>query len=199
MWLSIARATARPLRTVSVRRPGAFARVVFLSSTARRQATATATAKKPVAAKKAPAKKPAAKGRAVAAKKPAAKKPAPKKKAVAKKAAPKKKKKAAPKKKPVGRRKKVLTPEQKKALQIRELRRVALFTPGAAREPSPRPIQTWKIFLAKDTEGLKGNTDTKATLTAWIKERSAKFRALSPTEVEVRAPTTPRPPPRPVS
>lgn len=191
MWLSIARATARPLRTVSVRRPGAFARVVFLSSTARRQATATATAKKPVAAKKAPAKKPAAKGRAVAAKKPAAKKAAPKKKAVAKK--------AAPKKKPVGRRKKVLTPEQKKALQIRELRRVALFTPGAAREPSPRPIQTWKIFLAKDTEGLKGNTDTKATLTAWIKERSAKFRALSPTEVEVRAPTTPRPPPRPVS
>lgn len=195
MWLSIARATARPLRTVSVRRPGAFSRVVFLSSTARRQVTATA--KKPVAAKKAPAKKPAAKGRAVAAKKPAAKKAAPKK-AVAKKAAPKKKK-AAPKKKPVARRKKVLTPEQKKVLQIRELRRVALFTPGAAREPSPRPTQTWKIFIAKDKEGLKGSTDIKAALTTWIKERSAKFRALSPTEVEVRPPISPLPPPRPVS
>lgn len=196
MWLSIARATARPLRTVSVRRPGAFSRVVFLSSTARRQVTATA--KKPVAAKKAPAKKPTAKGRAVAAKKPAAKKAAPKK-AVAKKAAPKKKKKAAPKKKPVARRKKVLTPEQKKVLQIRELRRVALFTPGAAREPSPRPTQTWKIFIAKDKEGLKGSTDIKAALTTWIKERSAKFRALSPTEVEVRPPISPLPPPRPVS
>lgn len=191
MWLSIARATARPLRTVSVRRPGAFSRVVFLSSTARRQVTATA--KKPVAAKKAPAKKPAAKGRAVAAKKPAAKKAAPKK------AAPKKKKKAAPKKKPVARRKKVLTPEQKKVLQIRELRRVALFTPGAAREPSPRPTQTWKIFIAKDKEGLKGSTDIKAALTTWIKERSAKFRALSPIEVEVRPPKSPLPPPRPVS
>lgn len=191
MWLSIARATARPLRTVSVRRPGAFSRVVFLSSTARRQVTATA--KKPVPAKKAPAKKPAAKGRAVAAKKPAAKKAAPKK------AAPKKKKKAAPKKKPVARRKKVLTPEQKKVLQIRELRRVALFTPGAAREPSPRPTQTWKIFIAKDKEGLKGSTDIKAALTTWIKERSAKFRALSPIEVEVRPPISPLPPPRPVS
>ena len=191
MWLSIARATARPLRMVGVRQSGALSRVVFLSSTAKRQATATA--KKPVAAKKAPAKKPAAKGRAVAAKKPAAKKPAAKKKAVAKKAAPKKKKKAVPKKKPVARRKKVLTPEQKKVLQVRELKRTALLTPGATREPTPRPAQAWKIFLSKDTQALKDATDQQAGLASWVRDMSTKFRALSPTELEVSFTPSPHP------
>lgn len=103
----------------------------------------------------------------------------------AKKAAPKKAKAKAVKKKPVKkavkkvaakpkRKPKRLTPEAKEKAHIKELKAAALFT-----APKRKPQTVWLLVVAQ--EASKG---TSAPVSA--KGASAKYKSLSPAEIEVR-------------
>ncbi len=97
------------------------------------------------------------------------KKAAKKKKAVAKKPKPKVKK-------PV---KKILTDEQKLKAQVKELKAKALLS-----SPKLKPSTAWSVLLSEHmaTQGSGGRSNVGAT----SKEASAKYKSLSPQELEVR-------------
>jgi hypothetical protein len=97
-----------------------------------------------------------------------------KKKAPAKKKAAKKPKKVAAKKK-AAKPKKVLSPEAKAKLRLKLLKAAALSP------PSQLPATSWAVMV-KDTLG--GQTGSKVTEA--IQEVSAKYKSLSPSELEVR-------------
>lgn len=98
-------------------------------------------------------------------------------------AKPKTKKKAAkkPKKKVAAKRKtkpkKVLTPEEKTKLKVKELKAVALSL------PTQKPSTAWMVMVSDSLSG--GKLDTK--LSAAMSDISARYKALSPSELEVRA------------
>lgn len=130
------------------------------------------TGRTTTAAKKAPTT-----SKTKAAKKPAVKKTSPKAKPTAKsKAKPriKPKPKAGKKPKPKPKPKKVLTEAQKKAATIKELKVTALTTPHS------RPFTAWTV-LAAESQGAS----TTGSLTSKMKEASAKFKNLSPEQLEV--------------
>lgn len=110
-----------------------------------------------------------AKPKTKAAPKKPVKKPAKKKKAVAKKSKPKVKK-------PV---KKILTDEQKLKAQVKELKAKALLS-----SPKLKPSTAWSVLLSEHmaTQGSGGRSNVGAT----SKEASAKYKSLSPQELEVR-------------
>jgi outer membrane biosynthesis protein TonB len=144
--------------------------------------TPTATVKKAVKAKaasKAAPKKTVAATKAKKTTKTPAKKPA--KKTAASKAKPKAKaKKAAPKKPaPKARVKKVLTPEQKAKAKISELRKIALREPVTA-----STLNAWNVFVA---EHLQGKAEDGTSLVKRIPEVAAKFKNLTPADLEVSA------------
>jgi hypothetical protein len=96
------------------------------------------------------------------------------KKAPAKKKAAKKPKKAASKKK-AAKPKKVLSPEAKAKLRLKLLKAAALSP------PSQLPATSWAVMV-KDTLG--GQTGSNVTVA--IQDVSAKYKSLSPNELEVR-------------
>jgi len=95
----------------------------------------------------------------------ATKKPA-KKKAAAK---PKRKVKAKPKKK-------VKTPEQEQKLKIKNLKMVALD------EPKGKPSTAWTVLLS---QYMKENAAPGNSIATLSKDAAAKYKALSPGELEV--------------
>ncbi len=103
-------------------------------------------------------KKPATKKKTAVKKKPAAKKKA--KKVVAKKKAPRK----------------VKTPEEKKKLEIRALKKTALFS-----EPAKLADRPWIVFVTENTKGTK----PEGGLSKVMPELSQAFKALSPFEQQV--------------
>lgn len=133
----------------------------------RRSYATTTRATKPTATVKKAVKKTAAKKTTPASKKASAKKST--KKATAKKAKPKKKPAAKPK-----RAKKVLTPEEKEKLRIKELRKKALKEPH-----SNRPLTTINVFCIEALTGQKTNGP------AALGDAVAKFKSLTPAELEV--------------
>ena len=98
------------------------------------------------------------------------------KKTTAKKAAPKKKKKAVAKPKPKKVRK-VVTPEEKKRLEARELKKIALFT-----EPTRLPENAWMVHTV---QGLKGQKVGTEGLGNTMRGLSETFKALSASQLEV--------------
>ncbi|EOO02076.1 putative hmg box protein [Phaeoacremonium minimum UCRPA7] len=97
------------------------------------------------------------------------------KKTTAKKAAPKKKKKAVAKPKPKKVRK-VVTPEEKKRLEARELKKIALFT-----EPTRLPENAWMVHTV---QGLKGQKVGTEGLGNTMRGLSETFKALSASQLE---------------
>jgi hypothetical protein len=134
----------------------------YLSSFALRRTYATTTKTKTTPASEAKAaKKPAKK---------AVKKTITKKKVV-------KKVKAKPKAK-VKKAKKELTPEQKE--KAKEKAEKKLLKEKALEIPKPKPATAWTVFLAEFLKGSTLSPQSKMT------EGSAKFKALSPEQLEVR-------------
>ena len=136
------------------------------SSSRRSYATATKTTK--TRAKKPTTAKP--KTKAAAKKKPA--KTAPKKKKVAAKPKPKK------------RIKKTLTAEEKEKAQVKELKTIMLSP------PKNKPSSAWHLVMAETVSakanGKAGlNGEQKERLSSAAKEAAAKYKSLSPEELEV--------------
>jgi len=136
-------------------------------------ATATKATQTPAPKKTSTAK---AKTTKATPKKAAAKKPAKKKvkKALAKK--PKAKPKAKPKKK-------VLTVEQQKRAEIRELKKTALSPPKGT------PSSAWTVLWADFVKQRRAGTSVKEVAL----EASAKYKSLTPAELEVYQCITPIP------
>jgi hypothetical protein len=104
----------------------------------------------------------------------------PKKKVAAKKkAAPKKKKKVlakkvAPKRKVLTERQKDLAEKKKDRDALKALKATALI------EPKPKPDNAWIVFMSEATKEGSGSAASK------LKEAGANYKALSPSELEVR-------------
>lgn len=101
------------------------------------------------------------------------------KKAPKKNATKKLKKKVASKpKSAIGRPKKVLTKEEETKLRIRSLKKVALSV------PKMKPSRPWLVFIVEYI--AENHTGQQQSLGLLSKAASAKFKSLSPSEVEVR-------------
>jgi hypothetical protein len=119
--------------------------------------------------------------------KPKAKKAAPKKKAVKKPVKKVVKKKAKPKAKPVKKVKKVLTEAQKSKLaatkervHLKELKELAL-------SPPPRTgVSAWNVVLAELAKTTPQTAGQRVTVATIAKDASAKYKSLTPAELEVR-------------
>lgn len=144
-------------------------------ATATKKATTTAKAKKPAA------KKPAARKTTAAATKGKGKTASATKKTATKTV--KKPKKAAPKKAP----KRVVDPaklerkkEREKALLKRELKKQALVN----KEPAKASVSSWGVYL---TNAIKGENFTRDEFGTKIRDIAAKFKTISPEELQVRS------------
>ncbi len=91
-----------------------------------------------------------------------------------------------PKKKPVakraakpGRPAKKLTPEEKKKVQVRELKKGALLS-----EPKKLPEQPWVLYVSENAKGTKIGPDS--SLAATMADLARSFKALSASELQVR-------------
>lgn len=147
--------------------------------------TTTAAKRKSTATKKGTAKgvdKSKTEARKAAAKKVAEKKAAAKRAAAAKKAAAKEKaaaKKAAAKK-PAPKPKKPLTPEQKKTIEVRQLKEVSLLR----EEPKRLPESAYLVYVVEQTSG-PGSLDHK-NFGATMKSVSDAWKHISVAERDVR-------------
>lgn len=103
-------------------------------------------------------------------------KPAAKKKAVVKKKVAPKKKKVVLKKKPVVKKKVPVTEEQKAKAELKVLKAKALLE----EEPKGLPTTAWVVMAS---EALKAG---ETTLRSGMPALSAKYKELSPSELEVR-------------
>jgi hypothetical protein len=86
------------------------------------------------------------------------------------------KKKAAAKPKPKAKPKKIVTPEEKEKLKIKKLKAVALSIPKL------KPATAWTVLVS---DFLSENTVPGKQVTTWVKEAAAKYKTLSPGELEV--------------
>ncbi len=81
--------------------------------------------------------------------------------------------KAAPKK----RVRKVLTPEEKRQVEIRELKKAALL-----KQPPKLPDRTWTVYVAQNVKGTKPGAEG---LPATVTLLSQSYKSLSDSEVQV--------------
>jgi len=117
--------------------------------------------------------------------KPKAKKVAPKKKAVKKPVKKVVKKKAKPKAKPVKKVKKPLTEVQKSKLAATKARVYLKELKEQALSPPSKPATTaWQVLLSEVTKQPQP-AGQKYDLASVAKEASAKFKSLTPAELEV--------------
>jgi hypothetical protein len=127
-------------------------------------------------AAKTTAAKPRAKKTTTAAKKPAAKKATTKRATATKRKAVKAKKPAAKKAAPKKRVKKVLTPEEKRKLEIRELKKIALLS-----EPKRLPDTAWMVYMQQGLGGLS----SVAEVSNAVKGLGESYASLSSLEKQV--------------